>query len=171
MGPVLCDKAVTFLLEWSTKPIWCWTPLHPDDHPLRTLRIMADGNCSFVAFSAVITASQDDHAILRTMTVSYILNNLDTMRCVCPNIVEHVNTSNMATLETWGTEVEIIALATILNATVFVFSQCGQTQKWLPYNPLLSGDDTHSVEVIMIQNLSLRTSRTINAYNLCMKWE
>ena len=94
-----------------------------------------------------ITGSQDDDALLRTMTVSYMLNNLDTMRCVCPSIAEHVNTSNMTTLGTWGAEVEIFTLATILNATVYVCIQCGETQKWLPYRLLLSGGNTYSGEV------------------------
>ena len=43
----------------------------PADQPLRTSQIKGDGNCLFRAFSAVITGSQDDHALLRTMTVSY----------------------------------------------------------------------------------------------------
>ena len=124
-------EAGTSSWEWSTT--WCWTRCIPADQPLRTSWIKGDGNCLFCAFSAVITGSQDDHALLWTMTVSYMLNNLDTMWRVCPNIGEHVNTSNMATLRTWDTEVEIFALATILNVTVYVLSQRGQVQKWLPY--------------------------------------
>ena len=100
--------------------------------------------------------------------MSYILNNLDNMRRVCPNIAQYVNTSNMATIGISGTEVEILALATILSATLYVFSQCRQTQKWLPYRalykfcilllllyrPLLSGDFPKSGEVIIMQNLN-----------------
>ena len=69
------------------------------------------------------TASQNIKKGTRTMTVSYIMDNLTTMRQVSPNIAEHLHTSNMISLGTWGTEVEIFALATILNATVYVYSQ------------------------------------------------
>ena len=107
----------------------------PTNKPLRTSRIKGDGNCLFRAFSKILTGNQDDHGLLRTMTVSYIMDNLTTMRQVSPNIAEHLHTSNMISLGTWGTEIEIFALATILNATVYVYSQLGNSQKWLPYGP------------------------------------
>ena len=89
------------------------------------------------------------------MTVSYIMDNITTMRQVSPNIAEHLHTSNMISLGTWGTEVEIFALATILNATVYMYSQLGNSQKWLPCGPLIkSGKSIHSDESIFIQNLN-----------------
>ena len=48
-----------------------------------------------------------------TMTLSYLLNKLDTPRRVGPSRAEHVNTGNMAPPGTWGTDVEIYALAAI----------------------------------------------------------
>ena len=79
---------------------------------------------------------------------------LNTTIKVCPDIVRHINVSKMASLGVWGTEVEIFALATILNTTVFVFSKCGETTKWLPYEPLKKDVvSAHDHECILLNNL------------------
>ena len=79
---------------------------------------------------------------------------LNTTIKVCPDIVRHINVSKMASLGVWGTEVEIFALATILNTTVFVFSKCGETTKWLPYEPLKKDvGSAHDHECILLNNL------------------
>ena len=73
----------------------------PTNKPLRTSRIKGDGNCLFRTFSKILTGNQDDHGLLRTMTVSNIMDNLTTMRQVSPNIAQHLHTSNMISLGTW----------------------------------------------------------------------
>ena len=63
----------------------------------------------------------------------------------------------MANLGTWGTEVEIYAMATILNTRIFVFGNYGHVNKWLEFKPLPTNSndlDVHSNEVILMNNLS-----------------
>ena len=72
-----------------------------------------------------------------------------------PDVVEHITSYQMAELGTWGTEVELAAMATILNCTIFVFSKYGSQTLWLKYKPLKTNTtEVHSDEVIMINNAS-----------------
>ena len=121
---------------------------------LKTSRIKGDGNCLFRAFSSVISGTQDNHDILRTLTVSYMLENPQVFDSICDNVSQYIVESRMASLGVWGTEIEIFALATMLHSTVYVFSNCGMTTKWLPYRPLLEcAKDSHTDD-IFISNLS-----------------
>ena len=60
----------------------------------------------------------------------------------------------MIQLGTWGTEIEIFAMATILNTKIYIYSEHGATYKWLAYEPLTPILDTvHKNEMIMIKNV------------------
>lgn len=126
----------------------------PVTQDLRATRIKGDGNCLFRAFSQVISGSQENHTLLRKITVSYIESNIDMFNAICPNVTDHLKSSNMATDGVWGTEVEIFALATLLGNTVYVYSSCGLVNKWVPYAPLRQGIDNHCHEIILLKNLS-----------------
>ena len=65
---------------------------------------------------------------------------------MCPNIAQHIHASKMLSLGVWGTEGEIFAMATILNATIYVYSKCGEENTWLPYKSLKSGDSDKNGE-------------------------
>lgn len=54
----------------------------------------------------------------------------------------------------WGTEVEIFAMATILNTSICVYSKYGNAYRWLEYKPLDSCSEDNSRECIMISNVS-----------------
>ena len=124
------------------------------DQRLKTSRIKGDGNCLFRAFSSVISGTQNNHDILRVLTVSYMLEHPEVFNSICDNVTQYIKQSRMASLGVWGTEIEIFALATMLDATVFVYSDCGMTSKWLPYRPLLeSPNESHRDDVFII-NLS-----------------
>ena len=125
------------------------------NQPLKTCRIEPDGNCLFRCFSQILTGTQENHGKLRAMIVSFILDNGSLFHSVCSSVVEHINTSKMAHLGTWGTEIEIFAMATILNSRIYVYSKCGEAKKWLEYKPLNTDvKGIHAYEVLMIRNLS-----------------
>ena len=61
----------------------------------------------------------------------------------------------MANIGTWGTMVEMFAMATILNKPIYIFTKQGNYNKWLKYKSLIPDDkDIHSDEVIMMSNIS-----------------
>ena len=131
----------------------------PKNKPLPTCRTVGDGNCLFRAFSHILTGSQDYHSQIREHIVTFMLDNVLLMESVIhnsiPDVVEHITSHQMAELGKWGTEVELAAMATILNCTIFVFSKYGNQTLWLKYKPLKTNTtEVHSDEVIMINNAS-----------------
>ena len=42
--------------------------------------------------------------------------------------------SRMQSLGVWASEVEIIAAASLLNANIYVYAQCGDSYKWLKHS-------------------------------------
>lgn len=122
---------------------------------LKTCRITPDGNCLFRSFSQILTGTQENHDLLRATTVSFMMANASLFENVCSSVEEHISTSKMAQLGNWGTEVEIFAMATILNCRIYVYSKCGNDNQWLEYKPLKTDtEDIHTDEVVMISNLS-----------------
>ena len=92
--------------------------------------------------------------MLRTLTVTYMMENQSVFNSICDNVAEHISDSEMVSLGVWGTEVEILELATMLDMTIYAYSKCGDTNKWIPYRLLLEcGEDSHQ-EGILISNLS-----------------
>lgn len=124
--------------------------------PLKTSPIESDGNCLFRAFSHILTGSQESHGEVRAIIISFILKNASLFKSVCPDIAKHIHTSKMDEIGTWGTEIEIFAMATILNTAIYVYSKFGSCKKWLKYEPLTNNlkDYSGCNEVIMLMNLS-----------------
>ena len=118
----------------------------------KTLRTKPDGNCLFRATSTVITGVQENHEILRTLTISYMLENKDLFAGVCQDIPRHILESKMASLGTWGTEVEIFAMASLLNTTFYIYGCHGHTDCWIPYKPLTKEGTEHKNEMVLLKN-------------------
>ena len=85
--------------------------------PLKVDVIEGDGNCLFRAISYEVTLSQDHHGFFRMSHVVYyklICINLFELRHLNNmNVSEYLTTNQMEISGTWGTEVEVIALATL----------------------------------------------------------
>ena len=54
----------------------------------------------------------------------------------------------------WATEVEIIAAASLLNATIYVYAQCGDSCKWLKHTADEASSGLHQDECMYITNLN-----------------
>ena len=48
----------------------------------------------------------------------------------------YLESNRMADDGTWATDVEMLAMATLLQTTIFVYTQLQNHKKWLPYQPL-----------------------------------
>ena len=62
--------------------------------------------------------------------------------------------SRMQTLGTWATELEVIAGASLLNATIYIYAKCGKTFKWLKHSPQETKLGLHQDEGIYITNFN-----------------
>ena len=128
--------------------------------PKMTTRIKGDGNCFFRAISQVLTGSQEDHQEVRALVTSYMLENATSNKMVSAllgsmtTMMQYLKKTKMCNLSVWATEMEIIATASMLHTTIYVYSPSGATNKWLRHQPEVAFNDTHHNEAIYITNIN-----------------
>ena len=108
--------------------------------PLATARIAADGNCFFWSVSLAVTGSQEFHEELRLLITTYMIHKstdpmLSSHRSPDGSMESYMKRSRMQTLGTWATELEVIAAASLLITTIYIYAKCGETFKWLKHSP------------------------------------
>ena len=117
------------------------------NEPLPTLEISNEYVNLFSAFSFVLTGTPEYHAQVRTYTVDFIMKNHYLFPpSLCNNFLDPsvVSVSD-----------KMLAMATILNCHVLVFSKYGSEKKWSEYRPLIINiNDIHAHEAILIDNSS-----------------
>ena len=106
----------------------------------RTLdRIEGDGNCLFRAISKELFGDDTHHKNLREIIIEYILTNPESFKQFLSNnsetIFEHCQT--VSKLGTFGTPIEIYALAYFMYIPIYVYSMVGLASmwRWLQYKP------------------------------------
>ena len=101
--------------------------------PAGTERIKGDGNCFFFrSIALAVTGSQQDHQEFRLLITSYIIHNASFPKLACflaqnESVEQYMKRTNMQSLGTWATEFEIIAVASLLRTTIYVFAPVGAT--------------------------------------------
>ncbi|KAJ8041126.1 hypothetical protein HOLleu_11855 [Holothuria leucospilota] len=94
-------------------------------------RIQGDGNCFFRSLSYLILESEAKHHIFRDLTVKAIQKNHLPSKAL--TVQQYIQTSKMSHNNTWATEVEILAAASLLQTDIYVFALSGHHWKWLRY--------------------------------------
>ena len=56
---------------------------------------------------------------------------------------QYIKRSRMQSLGVWATEVDIIAAASLLNATIHVYARCGDSYEWLKHSADEAKSDLH----------------------------
>lgn len=117
--------------------------------------ITGDGHCLFRAISKSITGTQKNHKAVREAVVkwmvcsdhpialaNYIVSNHDWVaeikrdKSVCPQAIQnYIDTSDMSGAA-WGSDNEIVALATMLQTTIFVSNKVVGRRVWNCFHPL-----------------------------------
>ncbi len=94
-----------------------------------------DGNCFFRSLSFLLTGVQQQYSQLCNACTAYMEEHKDTFEALaqCENYFEQ---SKMNYNGTYATEVEIFAMASLLNTTVFTYSPFGNTYEWQKFSPL-----------------------------------
>ena len=107
---------------------------HIEREPTKRIKAIGDGNCLFRAVSHAITGSQDNHNLLRQLTVEQMPKMGKTFwQFSDKDAKDYLNQSKMDQVGTWGTEVElhVFTLASLLELSIFVFLHVGQKKEWL----------------------------------------
>ena len=69
--------------------------------------------------------------------------------------------SRIQSLGVWATEVDIIAAASLLNATIHVYARCGDSYKWLKHSADEAKSGLHQDEYIYTSIYILKQLKTI----------
>ena len=105
-------------------------------------RVLGDGNCLFRALSRYLTGAEDHHLQLRKTITEFEAANSTVFK----NLHEAINQtlfedhlSQMKKPFVWGTNLEIIAVASLLQLDVYlaIDSYIPGVPKWLLYTPKL----------------------------------
>ncbi|KAJ8017839.1 OTU domain-containing protein 4 [Holothuria leucospilota] len=99
--------------------------------PFSVHTIEGDGNCFFRSLSYLITESEEQHHIVRDLTVRAI--HKTHLRSRSQTVQQYIETTKMSSVNTWATEVEIMAAASLLQTDIYVFALSGHQWKWLRY--------------------------------------
>ena len=105
--------------------------------PRTTHSIKGDGNCLFRTLSFIITGSEEQHTLVREAILHHMLQIAHFMLSHHINdhfsVSEYIQHTCMDQDGTWGTDIEILTLAHLLNTCIFVYTtdQCN----WWRYGP------------------------------------
>ena len=137
-------------LEWQAGPTN--TNMVPSTQPMRSLPsvdldllrqgrkrkvIRGDGNCFFRALAHITYRSEDNHATVRRVLVTFISNNKPVFLkyVTSETFEEHVAT--VSRQGAWGTQVELYAAASYYQLPIYIFSPHPKSNKyrWLLFEP------------------------------------
>ena len=141
--------------------------------------MLGDGNCLFRSLSYSFYGDQDLHCDLRNKLVQVVRDNKNRFHHLImqhTSIDQHIK--QMRKIGTWGTQVEIFAMATLFKIPVYVASQNQKSLNycWCKYNPIpldrLSSTETlvgkktaTHVEIIHINQNHFDAIEPINPIN------
>ena len=97
---------------------------------------LADGNCLFRSLSMIITGSQDEHLALRSAIINHmhsIQHHLIGSHIAHKSVNAYIHSTRMDQSKTWGTDVEILVLAHLLETNIYTFHS--GTARWHLYSP------------------------------------
>ena len=134
-------------------------PLTPPDR--RTVKhISADGNCLFRSLAYIITGAVDQHMAVRTAILQHMLGIahfiLGHHVVHYSSIQEYIACNNMDRESVWGTDIEILTCAHLLQTPIISYSV--QYNTWQIYAPW-------DVDRSLPENISQMSMYLIHRYN------
>lgn len=136
------EKAATLELKMSYEiPLAASGKTSVLEPPTDQVPIREDGNCFFRAVSHILTGNQRWHKMVRQRIYKFLSEN-DKEFSKLTECSSYADSSSMNEDGVWATDVEILALASMLATDVCVYSPCGLdaasnvVYKWLTYKPL-----------------------------------
>ena len=106
-----------------------------DYFPSKTLHIPGDGNCLFSSLAYYMTGNIDTYNRIRALIVDnmvgklkepcnkFIINKFPRTAINYRNVNDYVVKSKMRTNGTWGTDVELFAVALLLQTDIWIYSK------------------------------------------------
>ena len=96
--------------------------------------IVGDGNCFFRAISFSLTNSEDYHHAMRNAVCTHLIQNTELFKPFLRDnemsVESHLCSSKMSLQGSWATEVEIIAMAHLLNIDIYTYTNA----QWIRFS-------------------------------------
>ncbi|VDK68890.1 unnamed protein product [Litomosoides sigmodontis] len=113
--------------------------MNPNDRPSRVAGIIGDGNCLFRALAFYFAGSDIEHSRVRECIVEFEAehwNEFAALKGWSPDTWnDHMN--NLLTDNTWGSDIELFAVAAMLSVDVWTYYD----QRWTCYRPRFKVQD------------------------------
>ena len=100
------------------------------DRNPRVKSILGDSNCLFHALSVAMTGWETSHLAFRQLICEHILEMAPHTN---NNPSKYLNNMKMRSLKVFGTDVEIMAAAQIIECNIYVYHTYGNCLKWLRF--------------------------------------
>ena len=114
--------------------------LHDGSTDRFTVPIVGDGNCLFRAVSMFLFRTENCHRLIRGSVVQFMRSKPHLFASFVENNTFSQHLSNMSkslgTRESWGSHIEIFAIATMLNTDIYVYCLYGNSMRWKVFRPL-----------------------------------
>ena len=117
--------------------------------PDKLENVAGDGNCFFRCISRELSGCEENHAMVRDAVVAMMKDSSHHnafSSYVGRPCVDYLNMSAMIKDGTWATDTEIVATATLLQTSIYIYSKYGSESKWLRYQPLFPLDNCKKYE-------------------------
>ena len=111
--------------------------------------MVGDGSCLFRSFSFIVTGTQDQHSLVRSLICDHMLQieeilfqygHLSTRDYA--SVSDYLQKSGMRNPYEWGTQLEIYTFAYMCQTDIYVFDV--ETNRWTGYSKTLIVGDTDS---------------------------
>ena len=130
--------------------------------PLTTKSILGDGNCLFRTLSYIITGSEKQHMLIRQAIVQHMRSisallwgsHISNIRYPS-GIEQYIADNHIERDGSWGSDVEMLTLAHLLNVAVISYSRAGK--QWAKYSPC---NVDHSLESSQHDGMSMYIRHT-----------
>jgi hypothetical protein len=106
---------------------------------LTTFSIQGDGNCLFRAVSRFLFGHENFHVQIRSAICAFMSQNSPVFQTYVNGPFDdylQIMSKTDGSIDSWGTHTEIFALATMIQADVYVFSEYGGRLTWNRFFPL-----------------------------------
>ena len=139
-----CDEgSQKFMCSITNLPLavkHCLKPSKPLGKPSKLIDILGDGNCLFRALSYAVSGRQVYHTQMRAQIINhmYHIENF-LLPHMNRSLHSYLANSHMTRNGVWGTDIEIFSVASLLSTDIFVYTQFGETQKWLKFSRTMIG--------------------------------
>ena len=121
-------------LKYASSP----KKFHVHDSPKDTIDTKGCGNCFYRSICSVVSGDIQFNSIIYRDVKARLFNFMEKNSSAIDNLAaktDYVNTSGTRLPDRWATEVEIVAMASLLNTTIGVYSVYASTWSWAMHKP------------------------------------